>query len=181
MIINLSRRWVLFTPAKTGSASVRKYCIQRDDCVEKCIYPHGLRKLDRIEFIHDAPQLNWMKNYKLYGVVRDPRSRLVSCWSHWMYHIVREPLTTTSFHTFLDAIKQGQVKEWLAQPLSKIYDNVVLNDVIRLETIDKDLSTLFQESVTVERKHVSDHPPWQDMPINLGRWWWEPDLKFGYI
>ncbi len=171
MLIDPYKKIALFQAAKTASRTT-KYILCSNGWKMRHPETAGMEKH------HKVVWYDWLKDYKIYVSLRDPRSRLISCWQH-----------LTTGHTKL---LQDYIKELPLNPTTWHVDNQLsveyallkghIDGVIRQEYLNNDLSILLDKEIVAPYIHKTSHLPWRCYNIEKAKWWWGPDLKeFGHL
>jgi len=81
MIINHDRRWLIITPPKTASTTLRKMFLDQRNSKEACCFSG---------YQHDATVPAGCHDYAVFATVRNPYERAVSLWWHRMWDMCKE-------------------------------------------------------------------------------------------
>jgi len=143
MIINHARRWVIITPPKTGSTTLRTLLVDesagRDTC---CFTGHQ----------HDATLPRDCQSYGVFATVRNPYDRAVSLWWHRLWDIRHEQGTVGAGcsgpsvaalaceHPFSEFVGwMATAEAFFAWPCTRWLRFVPAYRVLRLESLGADL------------------------------------------
>ncbi len=156
---------VLFCAPKTGATSVTWIADRR-----------GLFHVDKKDW-HSCNS-DCIGDRKVVLTVRDPRSRLLSLWKHFVSE--RTFVTLGVFVDRMDSLPpffNWRLVDWYAPVLDRDYE------LVKIESFHEDLRRHLGWLKCLHLNSTS-HGPWEDYPDIISQtedWWLDDASRFGYL